>query len=137
MNNRKCPNCQLVNWAEAEQCKRCGYPLTDEHNVADAYTPGDYGAQAGATSAPYAPGEAPGVGASPSYTYDAEFAPYIAPFNDVGSALSQAWNIYRNNFVLIAKLVLFAAIPFALGGAAMAYRLGPGTREVSSVWNMA
>lgn len=29
MNSRKCPRCKLINFAEAEVCKRCGAPLTE------------------------------------------------------------------------------------------------------------
>jgi len=50
----------------------------------------------------------------------------VPPFNDVGAALNQTLSIYKNNFLLIAKLVLFAAIPFALGQAALIYRLNTG-----------
>ena len=125
MNNRKCPNCNLINLGAAAQCERCGYPLTDEHAAAGAYTPGDLGAQPGAPTSAYAPGEAPGASAEQTSTqHDTGLpAPYVAPFSDVGTALGQAWNLYTKNFMLIAKLVLFAAIPFALGQAAMAYRL--------------
>ncbi|MFL6211979.1 MAG: hypothetical protein ACJ74W_24240 [Pyrinomonadaceae bacterium] len=135
MSNRKCPNCQLVNWGDAEQCKRCAYPLTAEHATDGAYAPGDLGAQQGASGSAYAQGEAPDAGA-PFTGYAAESPPYVAPFNDVGTALSQAWQFYTSNFVLIAKLVLFAAIPFALGQAAMAYRLQTaGSWDFSAILN--
>jgi hypothetical protein len=136
MSNRKCPNCQLVNWGDAEQCQRCAYPLTDEHATDDgAYAPGDLGAQQGASGSAYAQGEAPDAGA-PFTGYAAEPPSYVAPFSDVGTALSQAWQLYTTNFVLIAKLVLFAAIPFALGQAALAYRLQTaGAWDFSAILN--
>src|SRR5437588_786131 len=72
MNNRKCPNCQLINRGDAAQCERCGSPLTDEHNMSDAYAPGDLGAQSGAASEPYTQGEAPGAaGIGESYRWGA------------------------------------------------------------------
>jgi hypothetical protein len=135
MSNRKCPNCQLVNWGDAEQCKRCAYPLTAEHAIDDAYAPGDLGAQQSASGSAYAQGEAPDAGA-PFTGYAAEPPLYVVPFSDVGTALSQAWQLYTSNFVLIAKLVLFAAIPFALGQAALAYRLQTtGTWDFSAILN--
>src|SRR5919199_184823 len=98
MNNRKCPNCRLVNWADAARCERCGHTLTDEHNVAHAYAPGDLGAQPGGASAPYASAEASGAEQPPPFPHEAAFAPYVAPFTDVGAAFNQAWGIYKNNF---------------------------------------
>jgi hypothetical protein len=141
--NRKCPNCQLVNWAEAAQCERCGYPLSEEGVASAAYAPSDLAMQAenGAaqtfeptTYAPaaqsFAPGEAADTFAHEAHNAadayaagEAEHEPRVAPFTGVGAGLNQAWTIYTQNFTLVAKLVLFAAIPFALGQAALAYRM--------------
>jgi hypothetical protein len=130
MNNRKCPNCQLVNWADAAQCKRCGFPLTEENAVSSSYAVGDLAMQdvaAAPESVPVAlPADAP-LAFAPIYEpmpgAAAEVGSLVRPFSEVGTALNQTINIYKNNFLLIAKLVLFAAIPFALGQAALAYRL--------------
>ncbi|HEX8180086.1 MAG TPA: hypothetical protein VF525_11130 [Pyrinomonadaceae bacterium] len=136
MDNRKCPNCHLVNWADAPQCARCGYPLTEAGATTAAYTASDLAVQqTGArqradTAGNFAPGaaadSAPLVGtafADQIYTHENEFGPRVAPFTSVGTGLNQAWAIYTQNFTLIAKLVLFAAIPFALGQAALTYRM--------------
>lgn len=141
-SNCKCPNCQLVNWADAAQCIRCGYPLSAEGVAAAAYAPSDLAVQAegGAAQAfeptqyapaaqSFAPGEAADTFAQAQDMPDAyaagevEHEPRVAPFTGVGAGLNQAWTIYTQNFALIAKLVLFAAIPFALGQAALAYRM--------------
>ena len=134
MNNRKCPNCKLVNWADAAQCERCGYPLTEENAHVSAYAAGDLAVQDVAVapeSVPIAlPPDVPAAYAPPVYEpmsgAAAEVGSLVQPFGDVGTALSQTLNIYKNNFLLIAKLVLFAAIPFALGQAALIYRLNTG-----------
>ncbi|HEX8070105.1 MAG TPA: hypothetical protein VF546_09155 [Pyrinomonadaceae bacterium] len=140
MQNRKCPNCQLVNWATAQQCARCAYPLTEEHAAADTYAPGDLAAQrAGAArfdEAPpppgadsygaqaYAPGEAgDGAAGASGHTFAPDDRPLVAPFTSAGVGLNQAWALYSRNFGLIAKLVLFAAVPFALGQSVMMHRL--------------
>jgi hypothetical protein len=155
MNSRKCPNCQLVNWADATQCARCAQPLTDAHATHGAYAPGDLSTQPAAASqaaadgwppvgaansaAPqsytprtyaaqsYAPGEAPAPYAAPafgadSFATESDAPPLVAPFTSMSAGLNQAWVIYSQNFLLIAKLVLFAAIPFALGQAGLMYR---------------
>src|SRR5437868_5052408 len=134
MNNRKCPNCKLVNWADAAQCERCGYPLTEENAVSSAYAAGDLAVQDVAVapeSVPSAlPPDVPAAHTPPVYEAmpgaATEVGFIVQPFNDVGATLSQTLNIYKNNFLLIAKLVLFAAIPFALGQAALIYRLNTG-----------
>ena len=59
MNNRKCPNCQLVNWADAAQCERCGYPLTAENANASAYAAGDLAVQDVATAPESMPAAVP------------------------------------------------------------------------------
>ncbi len=145
MSSCKCPNCQLVNWSDAAQCVRCAYPLTEMSTAAGAYTPGDLAAaqessgaqprgpvQYAAAPQSFAPGEATVGGMANSsvgtfdgarFAHEFDIAPRVAPFTDVGTGLSQAWAIYTQNFALIAKLVLFAAIPFALGQAALTYRI--------------
>lgn len=134
MNNRKCPHCQLVNWATADACARCGYPLTAAGHT--DYTPSDLAAPANPT-APRTPFNAPTEAAAPyapSYeqTYEAqpgvtnEVGYLVEPFSGIDRAISQAFNLYKNNFLLIVKLVLFAAIPFAIGQAALAYRINTG-----------
>ncbi len=144
MSSRKCPNCQLVNWSDAAQCARCEYPLTEMSTAAGAYTPGDLAAaqqSSGAQSrgpaqyadAPqsFAPGDsaagmtnsAGGAFGGDLFAHELDVAPRVAPFTGVGAGLNQAWSIYMQNFALIAKLVLFAAIPFALGQAALVYRI--------------
>ncbi len=142
MSSRKCPNCQLVNWNDVAQCARCAFPLTEDGAATGAYAPGDLASQAASgaqqrgpaqyADAPqsFAPGEATAadmasasVGAfgGDLFAYELAVAPRVAPFTDVTTGLNQAWAIYRQNFALIAKLVLFAAIPFALGQAALIY----------------
>jgi hypothetical protein len=140
MNNRKCPNCQLVNWTTATACARCGYPLTEEADAAAAYTTGDLAAQATPTATLAAePGALPNEIApayAPSYEQAYESQPgatnevnyLVPPFNEIGSVISQTFKLYKNNFLLIAKLVLFAAIPFAIGQAALVYRINTGDR---------
>ena len=134
MNNRKCPNCKLVNWADAAQCERCGFPLTEENAQVSAYAAGDLAVQDVARapeSVPVAwPMDVPPTYAPPVYETvpgaAVEVGALVQPFSDVGTALSQSFSIYKNNFLLLAKLVLFAAIPFALGQAALIYRLNTG-----------
>src|SRR5205085_6114333 len=112
MNNRKCTNCKLVNWADAAQCERCGYPLTEENAHVSAYAAGDLAVQDVATapeSVPVAlPTDVTSAYAPPVYEpmpgAAAEAGFIVQPFNEVGTALNQTLNIYKNHFLLIAKL---------------------------------
>lgn len=145
-SSRKCPQCELVNWSDVAQCARCAYPLTADGTREGAYTPGDLGAATQAREAyargpaqaefapqSFAPGEAAMMGGMTTpfvgtfdrdpFAHESDVAPRVAPFTSVGTGLNQAWVIYAQNFTLIAKLVLFAAIPFALGQAALVSRI--------------
>jgi hypothetical protein len=39
MSSQKCPDCGLINWSDATNCKRCNAPFGDMNQAADDYVP--------------------------------------------------------------------------------------------------
>lgn len=109
MKSAKCVHCGLVNWADAEACKRCGKaPQPPAEGESGGWEPGaGFGREAGyAAGASYAPGA--------SYTPGANYAPYSVPKKRTGLAVAS----------LIVGLLSMPTFGLLLVGALAAFIMG-------------
>lgn len=109
-----CAKCGCLNGSGADDCERCGTPLS----AAGA-------AGANAHGAPLAPYAAPALAAG-RLPIDFPFA----PFQSVGDALNPTFRLYRDNFLLVGKITLAATLPlmvaqYALTALGETWGLGP------------
>lgn len=103
MKSAKCVHCGLVNWADAEACKRCGKaPQPPAQEESGGWEPGaGFGREAGhAAGASYEPG--------------ANYAPYVVPKKRTGLAVAS----------LIVGLLSMPTFGLLLVGALAAFIMG-------------
>lgn len=121
MDSLTCNGCGQLNPSDAPACAYCGLTLNEENirrsapRVAPEFAPRE-GAH------PFESGFAPREGAAdaqspPPFDAGAESLPsdfHVSPFVTVGDVLLPTLRVYRDNFPLIAKIVLLFAVPFVV-----------------------
>lgn len=95
MSPINCVRCGCLNGSGADVCERCGTLLS--------------AASADAHDAPFAPYDARAIAAG---RLPIDFP--SAPFQSVGDALKPTFQLYRDNFLLVGKIVLAATLPLMM-----------------------
>lgn len=93
METITCHYCGRPNQPGADECRDCGQPLTPGHEGGGHEASGPAAAGAG-----FVP---------PAQTY-------VPPFETAGDVLRPTFRLYKENFWLVAKIVLAVAVPLAL-----------------------
>jgi hypothetical protein len=137
MSSMKCPQCGLINWADAEACKRCKLSLNADATPEPAHESGawadapdffpqpDQSAEAHQDAPdeffppppPQQWGSPYGQGYSSSSPFDSkslEIDFEVAPFVDVSTTLRDTYALSRSQFKLILSIVLTAIAPHVL-----------------------
>lgn len=122
MNPINCVTCGCLNGSRADVCERCGTLLPSAPGAASA----------AAHAAPFASSAAPVVAAG-NLPIDFPFA----PFQSVGDALSPTFRLYRDNFLLVGKIVLAATLPLMMAQYALTIPAEAGGVGAAMLLNLA